>query len=494
MVRLVIKKYDGKQEVFSPLEAETFIGRNDPNSGVINQINLSDHTVSRHHAKIYLEKYSFIIEDMGSANGTWVNEHKISKVKLVPGDQITIGRNIIIFESEGTRTINPLDFTVDEEKLDPKKTIDSNYFILQKLSKLLTVTTTLENFLQAVIQMIMESIKASRGALILLDEQGKPKDIVTTGGKVIFSEEAVNQVLSQKKSLLVGYDFEASTTMINRGIHSAICAPILKEPRVYGVIYLEDPLPGRFGEEELVILTLFANQLAAGIENVFLSESIQKEFTIRSNLERFLSPRVVEMVTRDCLDGGEIFLKTNRMDATIIFSDVKGFTRLSEKLDPQEIADILSQHFSLMTEVIFTNEGTLDKYVGDGLVAIFGAPFPCEDHAHRAVMAGLQMLEQQEKFSENLPPDKKFAIRIGINTGAIIAGYMGSPKRMEYTVLGEPVIIAQRLQSLADPNTIYLGRETYQRVKDQYAGEFVTKMKTPKGLKEMEIYRLIGIR
>ena len=492
MVRLIVKKYDGKEEILSSLESETLIGRDDPSSGIINHINLSDNTVSRRHAKIYLEQHSFYIEDMDSSNGTWVNDHKIKKVKLLPGDKVNIGRNILIFESEGTRTINPLDFIVDEEKLDHNKTIDSNYFILQKLSKLLTVTTNLEDFLQSVVQMIIESIKASRGVLLLLDEEGKQKNIVTSGEKAVFSEEAVKQVLSQKKSLLVGYDFEASTTMINRGIHSAICAPIIKEPRVYGVIYLEDPLPGRFGEEELVILTLFANQLAAGIENVFLSESIQKEFMIRSNLERFLSPQVVELVTMDCLDRGEIFLKTNRVDATIIFSDIKGFTRLSEKLDPQEIADILSQHFSLMTEVIFANEGTLDKYVGDGLVAIFGAPFPCEDHAHKAVKAGLQMLKQQEKFSENLPPEKKFAIRIGINTGSIIAGYMGSPKRMEYTVLGEPVIIAQRLQSLADPNTIYLGKETYQRVKDIYAGEFVTKMKTPKGLKEMEIYRLIG--
>ncbi|MEJ2071712.1 MAG: FHA domain-containing protein [Syntrophobacterales bacterium] len=202
MVRLIVKKYDGREEIFSSLESETLIGRDDPTSGIINHINFSDNTVSRHHAKIYFEQHYFYIEDMDSSNGTWVNEHRIKKVKLLPGDKVSIGRNIIIFESEGTRTLNPLDFIVDEEKLDHKK-----------------------------------------------------------------SEEAVKQVLSQKISLLVGYDFEASTTMINRGVHSAICAPILKEPRVYGVIYLEDPLPGRFGEEELVILTLFANQLAAGIEN-----------------------------------------------------------------------------------------------------------------------------------------------------------------------------------------------------------------------------------
>ncbi|MEJ2093207.1 MAG: FHA domain-containing protein [Syntrophobacterales bacterium] len=195
MVRLIVKKYDGREEIFSSLESETLIGRDDPTSGIINHINFSDNTVSRHHAKIYFEQHYFYIEDMDSSNGTWVNEHRIKKVKLLPGDKVSIGRNIIIFESEGTRTLNPLDFIVDEEKLDHKKTIDSNYFILQKLSRLLTVTTNLEDFLQSVIQMIMESIKASKGALILLDEEGKQKNIVTTGEKVVFSEEAVKQVL-----------------------------------------------------------------------------------------------------------------------------------------------------------------------------------------------------------------------------------------------------------------------------------------------------------
>ncbi|MEJ2225893.1 MAG: adenylate/guanylate cyclase domain-containing protein, partial [Syntrophobacterales bacterium] len=118
---------------------------------------------------------------------------------------------------------------------------------------------------------------------------------------------------------------------------------------------------------------------------------------IRSNLERFLSPRVVELVTMDCLDRGEIFLKTNRLDATIIFSDVKGFTRLSEKLDPQEIVDILSQHFSLMTEVIFANEGTLDKYEGDAIVAFLGAPLFIPDHALRACRVGVAM---QKRLNE----------------------------------------------------------------------------------------------
>jgi len=383
-----------------------------------------------------------------------------------------------------------MDFIIEETKLDSHRTIDSNYYILQQLSRLLITKTNLTDFLQAVIEMVMESTKSAKGVLMLTDPDGNPKQIVSAGGEVVFSEEVVQQVIAQKKSLLVGYDFETSGTMIKRGVYSAICSPLLKEQELFGIVYLEDPLPGKFGEEELIILTMFANQVAAGIENATLNENLQKELKIRSNLERFLSPQVVDLVTQDCLARGDIFFKTEKVFATILFSDIKGFTLMSERLDHQEIATLVSQHFSFMTEIIFANEGTLDKYVGDGLVAIFGAPFFRADHALRGVQAGLQMLQRQEQFIAGLPDHKKFTIRIGINTGEIIAGYMGSPQRMEYTVLGEPVIIAQRLQALAEPGTIYLGKATFEAVKQQYPAEFVRRMETPKGQKEIEIYCL----
>ena len=280
--------------------------------------------------------------------------------------------------------------------------------------------------------------------------------------------------------------------MIHRGVYSAVCAPLLKEPQLLGVIYLEDPLPGKFGEEELVILTLFANQVATALENASLNEHLQKELKIRSNLERFLSPQVADLVTKDCLDKGDILLATERRTVTILFSDIKGFTLLSERLDHQEVAELVTRHFSLMTDVIFSFQGTLDKYLGDGLVAIFGAPIPHADHAVRAIQAGLEMHARHKDFTAAFPPDKRFAIRIGINTGEVVAGYMGSPKRMEYTVLGEAVIIAHRLQALAEPGTIYLGRATQEAARHRFSPAFVKKMETPKGRKEIEIFKLAG--
>jgi adenylate cyclase len=490
MVRLVLKRQKGKQEIFNLLEKETLIGRNDPSKGVFNDINLADTTVSRHHARVFIEGNAYCIEDLESANGTLVNDQAIRKANLVHGDRIDIGDNTLLFDCQESVTVNPLDFIINEKQLNYHKTVDSNYIILRRLSEMFLSETSPPDFLQAVIDMVMESIKSTRGVLMLIDAQGKPRYTVTRGKDVFFSDEVVRQVISDRKSLLVGCDHDASKTMIMRGTQSAICAPLLKDREVLGVIYLEDPLPGRFEDGDLILLTLFANQVATGIEKVDLNEKLHRESIIRANLERFLSPRVVELVTRDCIDTGDILLKSARVNATVLFSDIQGFTRLSEKLDPQEIADLLTTYFTLMTEAVFTGEGTLDKFMGDGLLAIFGAPFPYTDHPFRAVRAGLEMLALQKQFVASLPESKRFAIRIGINTGEIVAGYMGAPKRMEYTTIGAVVNIANRLQSLAEPGTIYLGKETYRAVSQQYPAEFVGRMETPKGQQEMEVYRL----
>jgi adenylate cyclase len=490
MVRLVIKKFDGKEEIIPLVKEELRLGRNDPDAGIANEINFTDSVVSRSHARIFFENSAYCIEDLGSANGTYINDKAVTKAKLSHGDQITIGRNMIIFERQGTKTINPLDFVVKDVTLDHHRTIDSNYVILHKLSQLLVTTTNMSDFLQAVLKIVLESIRSASGFLILTDPEGRLKQSISAGKGLIYSEEVVRQALAEKKSLLVGHDLEASKTMMLRGVQSAICAPLLHDQEILGAIYLEDPFPGKFGDEELIMLTLFANQIAAGIKNFELKERLHLESTIRINLERFLSPSIAEIVTKECLAKGEIILETGRVNATVLFSDIQGFTLLSERLDPQEIAPLLNRYFSLMTDIVFACDGTLDKYVGDGLVAVFGAPFPYADHASRAIKAALLMQEQQRRFVEQEAPDRRFRIRIGINSGEMVAGYLGSLKRMEYTVLGEAVIIANRLQSLAEPGSVYFGKETYLAIKDRYPAEFVTRMETPKGLNQIEVYRL----
>ncbi|MFC2172500.1 adenylate/guanylate cyclase domain-containing protein, partial [Acidobacteriota bacterium] len=230
---------------------------------------------------------------------------------------------------------------------------------------------------------------------------------------------------------------------------------------------------------------------ALAIERATLTQKINEERTYRNRLERYHAPGVIEMIMESSRQDAEISLNMQVRDVTILFTDLVGFTPLAESLEPQELADRLNCFFSVMVDVIFKYEGTLDKYIGDCLMAIFGAPIPQDDHPVRAVKAAIQM----HRELDNLNKEKgyEFQVRTAINSGRVMAGDIGCLKRMEYSVLGDTVNIASRLESsVAQPNQIVIGEDTYDKVKDLFQiidlGQFSLKGKRLK----MRAYEIIG--
>jgi adenylate cyclase len=141
-------------------------------------------------------------------------------------------------------------------------------------------------------------------------------------------------------------------------------------------------------------------------------------------------------------------------------------------MEPHRVALLLNEYFSAMTDIIFHHDGTLDKFIGDAIMAVFGAPLAMEDHALRAVRAAIEMREKLKSMNSEKFGKHKIDIRIGINSGRVVAGDIGSPKRIEYTVLGNTVNIASRLESsIAKPDQIIVGEATYQQIKDQFVTE-----------------------
>jgi adenylate cyclase len=145
-----------------------------------------------------------------------------------------------------------------------------------------------------------------------------------------------------------------------------------------------------------------------------------------------------------------------------------------------------------MTDIIFSHDGTLDKYIGDGLMAVFGAPMEKEDDAVRAIRAALETRRQVRAMMKDTSEERRFDIRIGINTGRVMAGNIGSPKRMDYTVIGHPVNIASRLESMARPNQILIGEETFRRVKDHFRIQEVGAKKVKGKSSDIMVYEVIG--
>jgi adenylate cyclase len=145
-----------------------------------------------------------------------------------------------------------------------------------------------------------------------------------------------------------------------------------------------------------------------------------------------------------------------------------------------------------MTDIIFDHEGTLDKYLGDGLMAVFGAPIVKNDDAERAIQAAKIMRKELVKMMENPSLEKKFKMRIGINTGKVVAGNIGSPKRLDYTVIGDAVNIAFRLESIAQPNQILIGENTYQKVKGKFNINKIGSRMLKGKSKEVMVYEVLG--
>jgi adenylate cyclase len=218
------------------------------------------------------------------------------------------------------------------------------------------------------------------------------------------------------------------------------------------------------------------------IEQASLNEQIREEERMMRRLQRYFSPQVTETILKGGLETRDGIMEPRELTATVIFTDIVGFTRLSEQMPPREINRILNQHFHRMADIVFQYGGTLDKYLGDGLMAVFGAPMEKEDDAERAILAAKKMRKESQEMMNETGTGRLLDIRIGINTGRVVAGNIGSPNRVDYTVIGLPVNVASRLESIAEPNQILIGEETYRHVK----GLFDIKKVGPKKVKGKE--------
>jgi adenylate cyclase len=184
---------------------------------------------------------------------------------------------------------------------------------------------------------------------------------------------------------------------------------------------------------------------------------------------------------------------------SVMFCDICGFTTLSERLGATEVADLLNVFFDRMTRTIFSFKGSVNKYIGDAIMAIFGAPIPMGDHSEQAVRAALAMQAEMPAVHESLPavvrqllaPDR-LQIRIGVNSGRVVVGNIGSPQRMEFTVLGDPVNVAQRLESMCEPGKVWVGEETYEKTRDlfQYKDLGETSLKGKKRM--IRVHELVS--
>jgi adenylate cyclase len=379
-------------------------------------------------------------------------------------------------------------------------------FVLYEISRHLNQIHDFDELLKKIVDLIFMVIDADYGFLILTSGM-KGEELIpvvvkhktdrgSPPGEIRASRTLINKVINDKVALLTSNAMAdsrldgAKSVMIQR-IRSAICVPLWRKDKIIGVIQLDSvQFNNQFTEDDLELLKAIGSQVSMVIEQASLNEQIREEEFMRSRLERFHSPQVIEMILKGGQETKDDIMEPKELTATILFTDIVNFTHLSETMPPRETNIILNKYFSKMTDVIFKYDGTLDKYIGDGMMAVFGAPIEKENDAERAVRAGLEIIRQLADMMKETSEARRFDIRIGINTGRVVAGNMGSPKRMEYTVIGDPVNVASRLESIARPNQILIGEETFTLVKDKFDIRKVGARKVKGKRSEIMVYEV----
>jgi len=236
---------------------------------------------------------------------------------------------------------------------------------------------------------------------------------------------------------------------------------------VLGVVYLDCPVHTyAFERDDLVFLNALANLIAIRLEQEAMHAQLTRERVVRANLERYHSPDVVEAILAKPDAEGLPQAGLEEREATVLFIDLQGFTRASEKEPPAQIAEFLDAYYDIVTRAVFAWGGTINDYLGDGVMALFGAPVAHADHARRAVAAARAMLEELRSS----PVLRAYAFgasaRVGINSGVVLVGTVGAPDKLKYAVIGDPVNVASRLQGLGEPGAITLSLETRRALED----------------------------
>lgn len=519
-----------------PLGKRTSIGRHPDQA-----IQILDRVVSKQHALVVSQPDgSFAVQDGGSRNGTYVNGSLVQdKHLLSDGDRITVGSTDLFYhddkqpntdsftETRGGRvTIHSDDLQthirsklahgvqdrfMPESSIRDDKTVRRDYEklrIAHELSQSIGVEMDLEVLLQKILDKAFEIFPADRGVILLRPEESDnlvPMVVKSRQGEdgdvddVRISQTILNEVCEEKQAVLSSdamsdSRFSGSHSIILGQIRSTMSVPLLHENRILGVVHLDSKLAsGAFTEKDLQILTGFARQAAAMVQHHRLLKKMEAEIVVREKMRRLLSPQLVEEVVSGRLElkkGGEL------RHATIMFADIRNFTTISEQMHPQEVVDNINEYFELMVDVIFKYEGTLDKFVGDEIMAIWGAPIGHPDDAARAVKCAIEMQQVLELYNaeREAADELTFHIGIGLNTGEVVAGYMGSTKSMNYTVMGDNVNTAARFCSAAGPDEVLIGENTYEEVSHLVDAELMPPTKLKGKVEHVDIYRVRGLK
>lgn len=515
---------DGKEVALESFEPIVVLGRA-KNCDVV--IPLAG--VSRNHALIERDEEGWVLIDADSTYGTFLNQERITRKRLSQGDQINLGPAsripvTILFEQTGETEAPPApqeDVVFDEAAANVSMVINVEDFhreepslagagligLFSQVGEALLTSDDLDSMLEQIAELTLKNLPAQRSVVCLYDEAtgqlfpkaSRSERDANSQEPIAISQSIAKAAIEARTAVLIDdaledEQFAAAASVVQQDIRSAMCAPLYHNGIVTGLIYVDtNDFLNRFEASHLEVLTALSVLSAVGVEQERLRTDVLQEKAIRDRLARYSSPSVVERIVAHKQTQMDEMLAEER-EVSVLFCDLSGFTSLSENMAPSELAQVLNDLFGRLTNAIFRFEGTLDKFMGDAVMAIFGAPLAQPDHAERAVGAAILMQHALEDFNRSYSHRKKVSMRVGINSGNVVAGDIGSPKRKDYTVLGDTVNVASRLESsVARPGQIAIGPMTYEMVRHKFLCEPLPPAQLKGKEKSVQPYLVEGI-
>ncbi len=490
-------------------------------------IPLNDGLLSKHHVKIYPYEGHWYVEDLGSTNGTVVNGVRTQAAELRDGDELQLGGVKAVFSvgrpqremPEGVKILSAAlpslmraklaseqhsaDFLPADQVANPEQLMRDyeKLRIANILNKAIGLEPEIEKLLPRLLDETFKLIPADRGCILLADDGGQlvPRAVKHSHGagndEIVLSNTILNEVVQNRSAVLTSdamFDdrFSGARSIIATKMRSTMCVPMVHKGKLLGVLHADSMSAiNAFSEKDLQLLSGVAAQAAQAIDNAQKAKQLERSALARREFERLLPLEIVEQVVT-----GAVRLERGGREqlTTILFSDIRGFTDWSERHEPSYIVEVLNEYFELMVEAIHRHHGTLDKFMGDGIMALFGAPLSYKNDVFNAVTCAMDMMRMLEVFNARLAKRTRdrIGMGIGINTGPAIVGYMGSTKSMEYTAIGDSVNLASRLCGVAKAGEVIISTSTYREVAHQISAHAMAPVRVKGKAQPVEVYRL----
>jgi adenylate cyclase len=510
---------------------------------VTSDVPIYDPTISRRHAEVSLTDGGVKVKDVGSSNGTFLNGARISEAVAAENDVITFGKvafrvkdvsapaprpQIVPGASAEFAGAKPVGGTIVRQlpvsvsggvpaivtgtasgashlKVTAKsleELREKKLELLLEISKELSKQQELDRLLDKIVEFTFQVMNVDRVSILLLEEPSgelvprisKGRTAQSSASKHV-PQSIARKVVDDRVAILsdntaVDERFMGKSILI-QSVRSAMCTPLMgTDQKVLGILYVDNlTATHSFSDDDLKFLIAFGSLAAVAIENSQRSERLRREALVLSNFQRYFSPNIAQVIAQQ-QDAGR--LPSEKRPVGIFFSDIRGFTPMSETMSPDDIARLLTEYFTEMVDIVFEHGGTLDKFMGDAILALWGAPIAHADDADRAMRCALDQLAALEKLNakwkdQGRPP---LGIGIGINFGEVFAGNIGSDRRLEYTVIGDAVNTASRLCSSAGANEILISEAFYRLLKTPPKVEALEPLEVKGKAKKVPVYRV----